>query len=84
VASKVVPAMTTPNVVSRLADPGWLEDALRLAWFLTAQHAMPSYPRNFLEVPEFLEICARAVCPSPFLERSSQLMTSSGSPQVRL
>ena len=60
------------TVVSRApsactADPGWLEDALLLALFLTAQHAIPRYPRNFLEVPEFLEICACAVCLSTFL-----------------
>ncbi|MFL5665774.1 MAG: hypothetical protein ACJ8BW_31190 [Ktedonobacteraceae bacterium] len=26
VATKVVPAITTRNVVSRLADPGWLSE----------------------------------------------------------
>jgi hypothetical protein len=70
----------TKRRLDQLADPGWLsQHCSRLCAF---QHSFPRYPRNFLEVPEFLEICFVLSPICSFLERSSEYDASSCEPPV--
>ena len=60
VATKAQRAITTSNVVVI----SWLILAGShhpLGFVLARAYFLPRLPRNFLEVPEFLEICARVV-----------------------